>query len=150
MTGLFYVQLIFVSRPEDLCRDIKHLFILKSILTLTLLVATRHVHPLSTLCRDLVLLSFPKLLLQHLLCLNKIFHVAKVSVATYSGSVTTDILRSVQHYVQHKLSCSQLTCICFSHFVSRPAVFCRDLAQLSTIKLWCCHTRNVVATRFLW
>ena len=49
--------------------------------------------------RDLVFLSRPKLLLQHLFCLNKLFHVVEVSVATKEGSVATDILPSVQHYV---------------------------------------------------
>ena len=101
-----------MSRPRFslfilfLCRDLKnyvttskHLFILKYVATLTPLVATKLVHPLSTLCRDLVFLSCPKLLLQHLFCLNKLFHVAKVSVATVEGSIATDILPSVQHYV---------------------------------------------------
>ena len=94
-----------LSRPRFslfslfLCRDLKisvatskHFFILKYVTTLTLLVATRLAHPLSTLCHNLVFLSHPKLLLQHLFCLNKFFHVAKVNVATY-------ILPLVQHYV---------------------------------------------------
>ena len=77
----------------------KHLFILKYVATLTLLVATRLVHPLSTLYRDLVFLSRPKLLLQHLFCLNKLFHVTEVSVTKEDGFVAIDILPSVQHYV---------------------------------------------------
>ena len=77
----------------------KYLSSLKYVATLTLLVATWSVHPLSTLCRDLVFLSRPKLLLQHLFYLNKFFHVAEVSVTIEEGSVTTDILPSVQHYV---------------------------------------------------
>ena len=101
-----------MSRPRFslfslfLCRDLKisivtskYLFRLKYVATLTLLVATRLVHPLSTFCRDLVFLSRPKLLLQHLLCLDKLFHVAEVNVAIDEGSVATDILPSVQHYV---------------------------------------------------
>ena len=63
----------------------KHLFNLKYVATLTLLF------------RDLVFLLRPKLLLQHLLCLNKLFHVAEVSVEIEEGSVAT--LPSVQHYV---------------------------------------------------
>ena len=77
----------------------KHLFILKYVATLTLLVATRLVHPLSILCHDLVFLSRHKLLLQHIFCLNKLFHVGEVSVTLDDGSVATNILPSVQHYV---------------------------------------------------
>ena len=89
-----------------ICRDLKisvatskHLFILKYVTTLTLLVATRLVHPLSTLCHDLVFLSCQKLILQHRFCLNKLFHVTEVNVATYEGSFAIDILPSVQDYV---------------------------------------------------
>ena len=101
-----------MSRPRFsmfslfLCRDLKifvaaskHLFILKYVATLTLLVAAKLVHPLSTLCHDLIYLSRPNLLLQHLLCLNKLFHVAEVSVVIDEGSIVTDILPLVQHYV---------------------------------------------------
>ena len=108
-----------MSRPHFslfslfLCRDLKisvatskHLFILKYVATLTLLVVTRLVHPLSTICCDLVFLSRLELLLQHIFYLNKLFHVVEVSVVTNEGSVTTDegsiatdILPSVQHYV---------------------------------------------------
>ena len=94
---------LFILFP---CHDLKishatskHLFILKYVATLTLLVATRLVNPLSTLCRDLVFLSRSKLLLHHLFCLNKLLHVAKVSFTTDEGSVATDILPLVQHYV---------------------------------------------------
>ena len=139
-----------------MCRDLKiyfatskHLFISKYIATLTLLVATRSVHLLSTLYRDLVFLSCHKLLLQHLFCLNKLFHVEEVSFATDESSIAIDILSSVQHYVATQTILFP-TCIYFSHSLSRPVVFCRDLAQLSTIRLWCCDTINVVATLFLW
>ena len=77
----------------------KHLLILQYVATLTLLVATRLVHPLSTLCCDLVFLSRPKLLLQHLFCLNKLFYVAEVNVAKDEVSFAIDILPLVQHYV---------------------------------------------------
>ena len=99
MTSFLSVQLILVSRPEYLFRDIKTLLSLKYVATLTLLVATRLVHPLSTLCHDQVFLLRPKLFLQHLFCLNKLFLVAEVSVATEEGSVATDTLPSVQYYV---------------------------------------------------
>ena len=108
----FAFVLKLLSRPRFslfslfLCRDLmismatsKHLLSLKSVATLTLLIATRLVHPLSILCRDLVFLSRPKLLFQHLFCLNKLFHVAEVSVTTEESSVATYILPSVQHYV---------------------------------------------------
>ena len=91
-TSFLSVQLIPVSLPKDLCPTIKTPFKIEVCRNITLLVATMSVHPLSSLCRDLVFLSLPKLLLQHLFCLNKLFHVAEVSVAT-------DILPSVQHYV---------------------------------------------------
>ena len=88
------------------CRDLKisvvtsiHLLSLKYVTKLNLLVATMSVHKLSTLCRDLVFLSRPKLLLQHLFCLNKLFHVAKFSVAIEEGSFETYIFPSVQHNV---------------------------------------------------
>ena len=95
VTTLFlFVQLFPVSRHEDLCRDNQNTFLsLKYVATLTLLIATRSVHPLSTLYRDLVFLSRPKLLLQLLFCLNNFFHVAT------DGSIATDILPSVQHFV---------------------------------------------------
>ena len=132
-----------------LCRDLKiffktskHLFNLKYVTTLTLLITTRLVNPLSTLCRDLVFLSCPKLLLQHLLCLNKLFHVAEVSVGTHEGSVLINILPSVQHYVATQIilfpadlhmffSFSVATC----YLLLRSVVFYRDLAQLLTIRL---------------
>ena len=99
-TSFLSLFILFWSRDLKISvTTSKHLLILKYVTTLTLLVATGLVHPLSTLCHDLVFLSRPKLLIQHLFCLNKLFHVAEVSVATYEGSVTIDILPLVQHYV---------------------------------------------------
>ena len=118
-TTLFCMQHHFLSRPSFsgcditflplaylLCRDLKisvttskHLLSLKYVVILTLLVATRSVHPLSILCRNLLFLSRPKLLFQHLFCLNKLFHIAEVSVATEEDSVATDTFSSVQYYV---------------------------------------------------
>ena len=92
-TGLFCVQLISVSRHKDLCRDIKTPFQLEVCCNIDSpycnQVSSSIKHPLSR----------PKLLLQHLFCINKLFHVAKVSVAIEEGSIATDILPSVQHYV---------------------------------------------------
>ena len=90
-TGLFCVQLISVSRPKDLYRESKHLLSLKFVATLTLLVATRSVHPLSTLYRDLNFFS-------SIFSVSTI-HVTEVSVATEEGSIVIDILPSVQHYI---------------------------------------------------
>ena len=87
--GLFSVQLIFVSQPEDLYHDIKTPFKLEVC------------HNIDSPCCNQISssikhpLSRPKLLLHHLFCLNKIFHVVEVNVATEEGSVMTDILSSV-------------------------------------------------------
>ena len=134
---------LFLSRDLKISvATSKHIFILKYVATLTLLVSTRLVHPLSTLCRDLVFLSRPKLLLQHF-SISTNFSMLQKLVSRQILCLQFSIMS------QHKLSCSQLTCICFSHSLSRPAVFCCDLAQLSTIRLWCCDIGNVVATQFL-
>ena len=147
-----------------LCYDLKisvatskHLFILKYVATLTLLVATRLVHPLSTLCRNLVFLSCPKLLLQHLFCLNKLFHVVEFSVATDEGSVTTDILPSVQHYVATQtilfpadlhmfFSFSIATCC----LLSRPSSIINNQIMVLRHKKCCCDTVSlVIAWKFV-
>ena len=117
MTSLYLCRNIsrdlkVVSRPRFslfslfLCRDLKisvmtskHLLSLKYVATLILLITARSVHPLSNFCRNLVFLSRPKLLLQHLFYLNKLFQVAEVSVEIEECSVATDILPSVQIYV---------------------------------------------------
>ena len=134
----------------------KHLFILKYVTTLFLLVATRLVHPLSTLCRDLVFLSRPKLLFQHLFCLNKIFHVAEVSVVTDEGSVATDILPSVQHYVAtqtiffptdlHMFFPFSIATYCL---FSRPSSIVNNQIMVLRHRKCCCDIGNVVATWFL-
>ena len=135
----------------------KHFFILKYVTTLTLLVATKLVHPLSTLCRNLVFMSRLKLLLQHLFCLNKLFHVAKVNVAIDKGSVAIDILPSIQHYVttQTILFPADLH-MCFPFSV---ATYCL-LSRLSSIvnnqimvlrhRKCCCDTVSlVIAWKFV-
>ena len=118
----------------------KHLFILKYGATLTLLVATRVVHPLSTLCRDLVFLLRPKLLLQHLFCLNKLFHVTK-SVLRQTRVLSRQIF-CLQFSImsQHKLSCSQLTCICFSHSLLRPSSIVNNQIMVLRHMKCCCDT----------
>ena len=129
----------------------KHLFSLKYVTTLTLLISTKLFHPLSTLCRDLFFSSRLKLLLQHLFYLNKLFHVAEVNVAIYEGSVATDILPSIQHYVatQTILFPADLHMF-FSFFV---ATYCL-LSRLSSIvnnqimvlrhRKCCCNTVSLV------
>ena len=88
MIGLFSVQLIFVSQPEDLYHDIKTAFKLEVCHNIDSSycnqVSSSIKHPLSR----------PKLLLQHLIYLNKLFHVVEVNVATEEGSVMTDIMSS--------------------------------------------------------
>ena len=149
-TGLFCVRLISVSRPEDLYRDIKTPFKLEVCHSIDFpycnLVSSSITHPFSRPS----FLVVPKLLLQHLFCLNKRFHVIEVNVATKTILSRKIFFLQFSIMSQRKLSCSQLSCICFSHSLLRPVVFCLDLAQLSTIILWCCNTGNVVSTRFLW
>ena len=143
-TGLFCVQLISVSRPEDLCHDIKTPFKLEVCRNIDFPYCNRVSlsikHPFSR----------PKLLLQHLFYLKKLFHVVEVSVATETILSRQIFCLQFSIMSQRKLSCSQLSCICFSHSLLRPVVFYLDLAQLSTIILWCYNTRNVVSTWFLW
>ena len=153
-----------MSRPRFslfilfLCRDLKiyvttskYLFILKYVSTLTLLVATRLVHPLSTLCRDLVFLSCPKLLLQHLFGLNKLFHVAKVSVATVEGSIATNILPSVQHYVATQTILFPYDLHMFFPFfvatyclLSRPSSIVNNQIMVLRHRKCCCDTISLV------
>ena len=129
----------------------KHLFSLKYVATLTLLVATRSIHPLRTLCRDLVFLPRPKLLLQHLFCLNKLFHVAKVSVATNEGSVATDILPSVQHYVATQTILFPTELHMFFPFsvatcclLSRPSSIVNNQIMVLRHRKCCCNTVYLV------
>ena len=141
-----------------LCRNLKisvatskHLFSLKYVTTLTLLVATRSDHPLSTLCRDLVFLSRHKLLLQHLLYLNKLFHVAEVSVVIDEGSITIDILPSVQHYVAtqtilfptdlHMFFPFSVTTCCL---LSRPRSIVNNQIMVFGHRKCCCDTVSLV------
>ena len=153
-----------MSRPRFslfslfLCRGLKisvatskHLFILKYVATLTLLLATRLVHPLSPLCRDLVFLSHPKLLLQHIFCLNKLFQVAEVNVAKDKGSIATDILPSVQHYVTTQtilfladlhmfFPFSVMTCC----LMSRPSSIVNNHIMVLRHKKYCCDMVSMV------
>ena len=79
-TSFISIQLILVSRPEDLYHDIKtpfHLEICRNI-------NSPGCNQVSSSIKQP--LSRPKLLLQHLFCLNKLFHVAEVSVATKDGN----------------------------------------------------------------
>ena len=141
-----------------LCHDLKisvatskHLCILKYVATLTLLIATKLVHPLSTLCRDLVFLSHPKLLLQHLFCLNKHFHVAEVSVVTDEGPVATDILPLVHHYVAtqtilfptdlHMFFPFSVTTCCL---LSQPSSIVNNQIMVLRHKKCCCDTIYLV------
>ena len=147
-----------------LCRDpkisiatSKHLFILKNVATLTLLVATRLVHPLSTLCRDLVFLSRPKLLLQQLLCLNKIFHVAEASVVIDEGSVVIGILPSVQHYVATQTILFPANLHMFFPFfiatyclLSRPSSIANNQIMVLQHRKCCCDMVSlVIAWKFV-
>ena len=134
-----------------LCRDLKisvatskHLFSLKYVATLTFLVATRPVHPLSILSRDLNFFS-------SIFSVSTNFSMLQKSMSQQKRVLSRQIF-CLQFSImsQHKLFSSQLTSICFSHSLSQLAVFCRDLAQLLTIRLLCCDTGNVVATRFIW
>ena len=129
----------------------KHLFSLKYVATLTLLVSTRLDHPLSTLYRDLVFLSRPKLLLQHLFYLNKLFHVVEVSVMTYEGYVAIDILPSVHHYVATQtilfpadfhmfFSFSVATCC----LLSRPSSIVNNQIMVLRHRKCCCNTISLV------
>ena len=134
-------------------RHQKHLFSFKYVSTLTLLVATRLVHPLSAVCRDLVFLSRPKLLLQHLFCLNKLFHVVEVSVATYEGSVATYILPSVQHYVATQTILVPADLHTFFPFsvstcclLSRPSSIVNNQIMVLLHKKCCCDTVSLVIT----
>ena len=133
-----------------MCRDLKisvmtskHIFSLKYVVTLILLVATKLVHPLSTVCHNLNFFFI-------IFSVSTNFSMLQKSVSRQTWVLSRQIF-CLQFSImsQHKLSCSQLTCICFSQSLLRPAVLCCDLAQLSTIKLWFCNTGNVVATRFL-
>ena len=129
----------------------KHLLSLKYVTTLTYLIATKSVHPLSTLFRDLVFLLRPQLLLQHLFCLNKLFHVEKVSVATEEGSVITDILPSVQHYVatqtilfptdQHMFFPFSVVTCCL---LSRPSSIVNNQEMLLQHRKCCCDMVSLV------
>ena len=135
----------------------KHLFSLKYVATLTLFVSTVSVHPLSTLFRNLVLLSRPKLLLQHLFCLNKLFHVTEVSVRTDEGFVATDILPLVQHYVATQtilfpadlhmfFPFSVATC----YLLSRPSSIVKNQIMVLRHKKCCCVTVSlVIAWKFV-
>ena len=135
----------------------KHFIILKDVVTLTLLVATKLVHPLCTLYRNLVFLSRPKLLLQHILCLNKLFHVAEVSVTTDEGSIAIDILPSVQHYVTTQtilfptdlhmfFPFSIATC----YLLSRPSSIVNNQIMVLRHRKCCCDTVSlVIAWKFV-
>ena len=129
----------------------KHLFILKYVATFILLIATRLVHPLSTLCRDLVFLLRPKLLLQHLFCLNKLFHVAEVNVMIDVGSVMIDILPSVQHYVATQTILFPVDlhmffpfCVATYCLMSRPSSIVNNQIMVLRYRKCCCDSISLV------
>ena len=146
-----------MSQPKDLCHDIKTPFYLEICRNIDSPCCNQVSSSIKHLYRDLVFLSCPKLLLQHLFCLNKLFHVAKVSVATVEGSIAIDILPSVQHYIAtqtilypydlHMFFPFFVTTYCL---LSLPSSIVNNKIMVLRHRKCCCDTISlVIASKFV-